>query len=77
MKSMTIPYSENVSFLLGIESDGFVDIKNSYLAAIANDMKNILPRLIEVNEDDADVSEAIVVIGMAASCFQKIIKELS
>ena len=80
MKALSIPQiakCENLSFLLGLDADGSVNMRDSYMAALSNQMMKVLPSLIEINEDDADVSEAINVIGLCASCFQKIIRELS
>lgn len=68
---------ENISLLLGLEADGEVNISESLMAAICNDMRKILPDLIVVNEDEADVSSAIGVIGRVTSVFQRIIDELS
>ena len=60
---------ENISELLGLEAGGNVNIKDSYMAALCNDMRKVLPCLIEVNEDEADVSSAIGVIGRVTAIF--------
>lgn len=66
-----------LSFLLGIEEDGSVNMSDSHMAAICNDIRKILPSLIVVNEDEADVSAAIGVMGRVADVFQRVIDELS
>lgn len=63
--------------LFGLEADGSVNIRDSYMAALCNEMRKVLPVLIEVNEDEADVSDAIGVIGRTAAAFQRVIDELS
>lgn len=67
----------SLSELFGLEADGSVNIRDSYLAALCNEMRKVLPVLIEVNEDEADVSAAIGIIGRAAAAFQRVIDELS
>ena len=67
----------SLSELFGLEADGSVNIRDSYMAALCNEMRKVLPVLIEVNEDEADVSDAIGVIGREAAAFQRVIDELS
>lgn len=66
-----------LSFLLGIDKEGGIKMEDSYMAAIYNDMREVLPELIEVNENEADVGRAVAVIGLCAATFKKIIDELS
>jgi len=67
----------SLSELFGLEADGRINIRDSYMSALCNEMRKVLPVLIEVNEDEADVSAAIGVIGRAAAAFQRVIDELS
>lgn len=76
-ETITIPNAPELASLLGIEADGSINIQESYMAALCNDMKRILPELIAVQECDADVSGAVTAVGLCANLFQKIIRELS
>lgn len=67
----------SLSELFGLEADGSVNIRDSYMAALCNEMRKVLPVLIEVNENETDVSAAIGVIGLSAAAFQRVIDELS
>lgn len=66
----------SLSELFGLEADGSVNIRDSYMAALCNDMQDILPGLIAIQENEADVSEAVMVIGLCANIFRKVIREL-
>lgn len=75
--NITIPNAPELALLLGIEADGSINIRESYMAALCNDMRNVLPELIAVQVNDADVTRAINVVGLCANLLQKIINELS
>lgn len=63
---------------LGVESDGTINTRDSYMHALLADMLDVLPGLIAVADDDEPAAaHAVQSIGLCASQFQKIIKELS
>lgn len=63
---------------LGVESDGTINTRDSYMHALLADMLDVLPGLIAVADDDEPAAaHAVQSIGLCASQFQKITKELS
>lgn len=68
---------ENLSYLLGVEKDGSIDLKDSLMQYLLNDILQALPSIIRLQEEEPAAQNAVNILGQTASVFQKVLKELS
>lgn len=77
MSEINISNYESLRNLFGYESDGTIDLKNSFMQYLLNDMLEELPGIICLQDDEPAARMAVDLIGRTAHTFQTILKELS
>lgn len=76
MSEINISNYESLRSLFGYESDGTIDLKNSFMQYLLNDMMEALPGIIGLQDEEPAARVAVDVIGRTARTFQAIFKEL-
>ena len=76
-KDINVRNYDNLSWLLGMEKDGSINLKESYMQCLLNDMLKALPGIIELQAVEPAAQNAVNILGQTASVFQKVLKELS
>ncbi len=76
MSEINISNYESLRSLFGYENDGTIDLKNSFMQYLLNDMLEELPGIICLQDDEPAARMAVDLIGRTARTFQTILKEL-